>query len=156
LLTNNFVNDGYAEKPLCAVAAVIHIGDLSMSEQKNNGTIYLFVTIGSPTKRGGHVTRVSTKAEYKGMALARVGDIVTYDDGSEAIIIDGAGFAATWEDKPFALVVSRLDNGDTITETLQDDFGITVRSAKPVPGLFDPAYVLPLTKSVTEEGSAHA
>ena len=127
-----------------------------MSEQKNNETTYLFVTIGSRTERGGHVTRVSTKLEYKGMMLARVGDIVTYDDGSEAVILDGAGFAAAWEDKPFALVGSRLSNGDTIKETLQDDFGITVRSDKTVPGLFDPAYVLPLTKSVKEEGSAHA
>jgi uncharacterized Zn-binding protein involved in type VI secretion len=127
-----------------------------MSEQNNNETTYLFVTIGSRTKRGGHVTRVSTKAEYKGMALARVGDIVTYDDGSEATIIDGSGFAATWEGKPFALVGSRLSNGDNITETLQDGFGITVRSDKPVPGLFDPAYVLPLADPVNEEGSAHA
>ena len=127
-----------------------------MSEQNNNETTYLFVTIGSRTKRGGHVTRVSTKAEYKGMALARVGDIVTYDDGSEATIIDGAGFAAAWGDKPFALVGSRLSNGDNITETLQDGFGITVRSDKPVPGLFDPAYVPPLADPVNEEGSAHA
>jgi uncharacterized Zn-binding protein involved in type VI secretion len=127
-----------------------------MSEQKNNETTYLFVTIDSRTKLGGRVTRVSTKAEYKGMALARVGDIVTYDDGSEAVIIDGAGFAAAWEDKPFALVGSRLDNGDKITETLQDGFGITVRSDKPVPGLFDPAYVLPLAKPVNKEGSEHA
>ena len=127
-----------------------------MSEQKNNETTYLFVTIGSRTERGGHVTRVSTKLEYKGMMLARVGDIVTYDDGSEAVILDGAGFAAAWEDKPFALVGSRLSNGDTITETSQGGFGITVRSDQPVPGLFDPAYVLPLTKSVKEEGSAHA
>jgi hypothetical protein len=127
-----------------------------MSEQKNNETTYLFVTIGSRTERGGHVTRVSTKLEYKGMMLARIGDIVTYDNGSEATIIDGAGFAAAWNDRSFALVGSRLSNGDTIKETLQDDFGITVRSDKPVPGLFDPAYVLPLTKSVKEEGSAHA
>jgi uncharacterized Zn-binding protein involved in type VI secretion len=112
-----------------------------MPEQKKE-TTYLFVTIGSRTRDGGRVTRVSTKAEYKGMALARVGDVVTYDDGSEATIIDGAGFAAAWEDKPFALVGSRLSNGDTITETLQDGFGITVREGKPVPGLFDPAYTL--------------
>jgi hypothetical protein len=32
------------------------------------------------------------------MALARVDDIVTYDYGSEATIIDGAGFAAQWSD----------------------------------------------------------
>ena len=94
------------------------------------GSDSFFVTIGSRTRRGGRVTRVSTKAEYKGMALARVGDIVTDDDGSKATIIDGAGFAAVWEDKPFALVGSRLSNCDTITETLPDGFGITVRSDK--------------------------
>jgi len=76
------------------------------------------------------------------MALARVGDIVTYDDGSEATIIDGAGFAAAWEDKPLALVGSRLSNGDTITETLQGGWGITIRSSERITGLFDPAYTL--------------
>src|SRR5471032_595008 len=125
-----------------------------MSEQKNNGTAYLFVTIGSRTKRGGHVTRVSTKAEYKGMALARVGDLVTYDDGSEATIIDGAGFAATWEDKPPALVGSRLSNGDTITETLQDAWGVEVRDGEQSPGLFDAGYTLPW--SAAHGGSTNA
>jgi len=126
-----------------------------MSEKMNKETTYLFVSIGSRTKNGGHVTRVSTKAEYKGMALACVGDIVTYDDGSEATIIDGAGFAAAWEDKPFALVGSRLTNGDTITETLQDGCGITVCEGKPVPGLFDPAYTLPPTAG-TDGAASHA
>jgi hypothetical protein len=101
------------------------------------------------------VTRVSTKAEYKGIALARVGDIVTYDDGSEATIIDGAGFAAAWEDKPLALVGSRLSNGDTITETLQDGFGITGRDGKAVPGLFDPAYTV-APPAATDDGTIHA
>jgi uncharacterized Zn-binding protein involved in type VI secretion len=127
-----------------------------MSELKNNETTYLFVTIGSRTRDGGRVTRVSTKAEYKGMALARVGDIVTYDDGREATIIDGAGFAAAWEDKPFALVGSRLSNGDTITETLQDGFGITVRDGKPVPGLFDSAYTTLPPTATTDGGASHA
>ncbi|SAL67963.1 hypothetical protein AWB69_07909 [Caballeronia udeis] len=125
-----------------------------MSEQKKE-MAYLFVAIGSRTRDGGHVTRVSTKAEYKGTALARVGDIVTHDDGSEATIIDGAGFAAAWGDKPFALVGSRLSNDDTITETLQDGFGITVRDGKPVPGLFDPAYTLPPIVD-TDGGVSHA
>ncbi|WP_179258430.1 PAAR domain-containing protein [Caballeronia sordidicola] len=126
-----------------------------MPEQKNTETTYLFVTIGSRTKDGGHVTRVSTKAEYKVLALARVGDIVTYADGSEACIIDGAGFAAAWEDKPFALVGSRLSNGDTIAETLQDGFGITVREGELIPGLFDPAYTLPPIAD-TNSGTIHA
>jgi uncharacterized Zn-binding protein involved in type VI secretion len=125
-----------------------------MSE-KNIETTYLFVTVGSRTKDGGHITWVSTKAEYEGMALARVGDIVTYADGSEASIIDGAGFAAAWEDKPLALVGSRLSNGDTITETLQDGFGISVRDGELVPGLFDPTYMLPPIVD-TDEGTINA
>ena len=55
-----------------------------MLEQQKNETTYLFATIGSRTERGGRVTKVTSKAEYRGMALARVGDVVTYDDGSEA------------------------------------------------------------------------
>lgn len=126
-----------------------------MLKQQSNETTYLFVTIGSRTKLGGHVTRVTTKAEYEGKALARVGDIVTYADGSEATIIDGAGFAAAWDDKPFALVGSRLSNGDTITETLQDGWGITVREGETIPGLFDPAYTLPPI-ATKDGGSNHA
>jgi uncharacterized Zn-binding protein involved in type VI secretion len=114
-----------------------------MPEQQKNETTYLFVTIGSRTERGGRVTRVSTMAEYQGMALARVGDIVTYDDGGEATIIDGAGYAAAWGDKPLALVGSRLSNGDTIMETSQDGWGITVRDGDQAPGLFDPVLQLP-------------
>jgi uncharacterized Zn-binding protein involved in type VI secretion len=114
-----------------------------MSKQKDNETTYLCVTIGSRTGRGGRVTRVTTQAECQGMALARVGDWVTYNDGSEATIIDGARVAAAWDDKPFALVGSRMSNGDTIAETLQDGCGITVRDGEPVPGLFDPGYTLP-------------
>jgi uncharacterized Zn-binding protein involved in type VI secretion len=114
-----------------------------MLEQQKNETTYLFATIGSRTERGGRVTMVTSKAEYRGMALARVGDVVTYDDGSEATIIDGAGFAAAWGDRPFALVGSHLSNGDMITETLQDGWGIKVRDGERIPGLFDPAYMLP-------------
>lgn len=62
----------------------------------------IFVTIGALTERGGCVNRVTTKAEYQGKALARVSDIVTYDDGIEATIIDGTGFAAVWGDKSLA------------------------------------------------------
>lgn len=126
-----------------------------MSEQRSNETTYLFVTLDSRTKRGGRVNRVTTTADYRGMALARVGDIVTYDDGSEATVIDGARFAATWEDKPLALVGSGLSNGDTITESLQDGWGITVRDGERIPGLFDPAYSLP-PNAATYRGNIHA
>lgn len=55
-----------------------------MMQQAANETLHLFVTIGSRTEHGDRVTHVTTQAAYRGMVLARVGDIVTYDDGSEA------------------------------------------------------------------------
>jgi uncharacterized Zn-binding protein involved in type VI secretion len=126
-----------------------------MPEHQKNETTYLFATIGSLTRRGGRVSRVTTNAEYEGKALARVGDIVTYDDGSEATIVDGAGFAATWDDKPIALVGSHLSNGDTIIETLQDGWGISVRYGEFIAGLFDPAYI-PSDTDARREGGSHA
>lgn len=120
-------------------------------------TTILFATIGSRTARGGRVAHVSTKLEYKGVAMACVGDLVTYDDGSEATIIDGAGCAAAWKDKPFALVGSHLSNGDTIAETLQDGMGISILKDKPIPGLYDSNYVLPqFDTSCDDRDSAHA
>jgi uncharacterized Zn-binding protein involved in type VI secretion len=153
--TTSLREDGYAGEVTISGVSSIHIGDLNMLKPQKNETTYLFVTLGSHTKLGGRVTQVTTKAEYEGKALARVGDIVTYDDGSEATIIDGAGFAAAWDDKPFALVGSRLSNRDTITETLQDGWGITVRDGETIPGLFDPAYALPPI-ATTDGGSNHA
>jgi hypothetical protein len=112
-----------------------------MPEQQEKETTHLFATIGARTERGGWIAEVTTKLGYRGLMLARVGDIVRYEDGTEATINDGAGIAATWEDKPFALVGSRLSNGDRISETLQDGMGIDGRPDKPIPGLFDPSFV---------------
>lgn len=70
-----------------------------MLEQQKNEKTCLFATIGSRAQRNGRVTKVTSKAEYRGMALARVGDIVTYDDGSEAIIIcstDGVAYSVSF------------------------------------------------------------
>ena len=116
---------------------------------------YAFATIGSTTERGGRVTYVTTKAEFQGKALARVGDIVTYGDGTGATIVDGAGFAASWEGKPLALVGSRLSNGDKITESTQTAWGITVRDGETILGLFDPTYTVP-PHDDTHSGSSHA
>jgi uncharacterized Zn-binding protein involved in type VI secretion len=102
---------------------------------------YLFATVGSTTERGGRVTRVSTTATIDGKGLAVVGDIVSYEDGTEAAIIDGAGFAAIWGDKPVALIGSRLSNGDRITTAAQHEFGISVGDDESIPGLFDAAWV---------------
>ncbi|CAJ0814023.1 PAAR domain-containing protein [Ralstonia flaminis] len=114
-----------------------------MQEQQTNAVTHAFATLAAETKRGGRVSKLSTKAEYRGLALARVGDIVTYDDGTEATNIDSAGFAAAWDGKPFAPIGSRLSNGDRITKGLQNGFGILVNEDKPIAGLLDPAYVLP-------------
>lgn len=113
------------------------------NEPEANAPTHLFATIGSRTERGGWVAEVAGKTSYRGLTLACVGDVVQYDDGSQAVIIDGAGCAASSAGKPFALVGSRLSNGDVITQTLQDEAGIRVSDGKPIPGLFDPAYVPP-------------
>ncbi|MFL9962797.1 hypothetical protein PQR02_17205 [Paraburkholderia sediminicola] len=104
---------------------------------------YLFATAGSRTERGGRVTRVSTSATVDDKGLAVVGDIVIYEDGTEATIIDGAAFEAMWGNKLFALVGARLSNRDRIISAPQDSFGITVRKGEDIPGLFDPSYVPP-------------
>jgi hypothetical protein len=72
-----------------------------------------------------------------------VTDVVSYPDGSEAVIIDGAGFAAVFGGRPLVLVGSRLSNGDEIIETLQTGRGIVASRDKPIEGLFDPSYVPP-------------
>jgi uncharacterized Zn-binding protein involved in type VI secretion len=114
-----------------------------MAQQQNNETTYLFVTIGSRTKRGARVTTATSGLTVAGLAIARVGDIVTYANGSEAVIIDGAGEYAASERNSIALVGSHLSNGDCIIETLQDSWGILVHESQTIKGLFDPSYVMP-------------
>ncbi|WP_234745044.1 MULTISPECIES: PAAR domain-containing protein [Burkholderia] len=111
-------------------------------KNEHKAPTHLFVTIGSLTERGGRVSTATSGLELAGLQVARVGDVVTYDDGSEAAIVDGAGSTHS-NGKPFALVGSRLSNGDRITETLRTSWGIHVPQGQRVPGLFDPAYVPP-------------
>ncbi|GAA7758989.1 hypothetical protein HpMS107_15590 [Helicobacter pylori] len=54
------------------------------------GVPHLFATIDALTDRGGRVTKATSGLTIAGLTVARVGDAVTYRDGSE------------------------LDNGDTI------------------------------------------
>jgi len=111
-------------------------------KNEHKAPTHLFATVGSLTERGGRVTTATSGLTLAGLEVARVGDVVTYDDGSEAVIIDGAGNNHS-EGKPFALVGSRLSNGDRITETLRTSLGIHVRERQSVAGLFDPTYVPP-------------
>lgn len=116
-----------------------------MEQQKRTGKFYSFVTVGALTERGGRVTS-GGGGKICGLHIARVTDVVTYADGSEAIIIDGAGFAAVMGDQPFALIGSRLSNGDKIIATPWEDreYGIFVDEGDKVLGLFDPEWTPPL------------
>lgn len=60
------------------------------AKEERKGTLRLFVTIGARTARGGRITSGS-KFKIGGLPVACVGDVVTYSDGSEALIRDGAG-----------------------------------------------------------------
>ncbi|SAL83043.1 hypothetical protein AWB74_06475 [Caballeronia arvi] len=75
------------------------------------------------------------------------------DKRSEATILDGSGFGATCANKPFALIGSRLSNGDRIATTPQSVFGISVKEGEAIPGLFEPGYVPPYA---SESGAKHA
>jgi uncharacterized Zn-binding protein involved in type VI secretion len=114
-----------------------------MKNHATDETTYPYATIGSLTARGGRVTLVTGGATVAGLGLARVDDVVTYPDGSEAVIVDGAGFATVIENQPAALVGSSLSNGDRIVESLQQGHGIVVRAGQTIEGLFDAGYVPP-------------
>jgi len=111
------------------------------SNDRSLETMHLLATIGSLTKDGGRVTKATSGLEIAGLTVALVGDIVTYEDGSEAVIINGAGSAAIYGDKPLALVGSALSNGDRIVQSLQSGRGITEYHDNPIEGLFDSTYV---------------
>ncbi|AOJ88147.1 MULTISPECIES: PAAR domain-containing protein [Burkholderia] len=128
-----------------------------MSEQAINETTYLFTTIGAGTERGGRVTRVSTNATIDNLGLAVVGDIVAYEEGTEAMIVDGAGFAVMWHGRPVMTVTgSHLSNGDRIVTAARDACdNITVRDGEEIPRLFEPAYS-PILADVVRTGGGGA
>ncbi|WP_322061470.1 PAAR domain-containing protein [Paraburkholderia sp. J63] len=113
-------------------------------QQERKGTHYRFATTAALTERGG---RVSTASEFRlcGLGIARVGDVVTYPDGSEAVIVDGAGYAATIDNRAAALVGSHLSNGDRIIETPWGKLakGLFIEEGTDVPGLFDANWTPP-------------
>ena len=85
-----------------------------------------------------------------GLGIARVGDVVTYPNGSEAVIVDGAGYASTLDNRAAALVGSHLSNGDWIIETPWGHLakGLFIENGKDVPGLFDANWTPPPKESV--------
>jgi uncharacterized Zn-binding protein involved in type VI secretion len=117
---------------------------MDMSEQEQKGKTYCYATVGALTERGGRVT-TGSMVSIGGLAVARVGDVVTYAGGSEAVIADGAGAARVIGNRPAALVGSSLSNGDRIIETLWQGLGMTlfVPDGKVIPGLFDADWTPP-------------
>src|SRR6185437_10818913 len=115
------------------------------NQEERKGTIYAIATVGARTERGGHVTRVTSRRSVCGLHIALVGDIVTYRDGSEAAIIDGAGKLGVDHGRCVALVGSHLSNGDRIVFTPWDNgkSGLFVAEGEKPEGLFDPSYAPP-------------
>jgi uncharacterized Zn-binding protein involved in type VI secretion len=121
-----------------------YLRNRKMSKQPESKNFHPFATVGARTEYGGRVTSGSGFV-ICGLPVACVGDIVTYADGSEAVITDGAGAASLLKNRPAALVGSRLSNGDKIIRTPWSDllFGIPVVEGQSIPGLFDANWVAP-------------
>jgi hypothetical protein len=72
-----------------------------------------------------------------------VGDRVRYPDGSESVIVSGAGHASTYANRPIALVGSHIANGDRIVARAQSIGEIVVVEGEPIAGLLEPGYAPP-------------
>lgn len=104
---------------------------------------YPIATIGSRTDRGGEVVLANREQQADDYRIACVGDRVRYPDGSESVIVSGAGHASTFADRPIALVGSHIANGDRIVARAQSIGEIVVMEGESIPGLLEPGYVLP-------------
>jgi uncharacterized Zn-binding protein involved in type VI secretion len=104
---------------------------------------YPIATIGSRTRRGGEVVLASQGEHADDFRIACVGDRVRYPDGSESVIVSGAGHASTYANRPIALVGSHIANGDRIVARAQSIGEIVVVEGEPIPGLLEPGYAPP-------------
>jgi uncharacterized Zn-binding protein involved in type VI secretion len=110
---------------------------------------YPLATIGSRTSRGGEVVIEGQGQYVDPYRIACVGDRVRYPDGSESVIISGAGAASTFADMPVALVGSHIANGDHIVSSLQSIGEIVLYEGDdPIPGLLQPSFATPITAMV--------
>ena len=105
---------------------------------------YPIATIGSRTRRGGEVVLASQGEPADDFRIACVGDRVRYPDGSESVIVSGAGHASTYANRPIALVGSHIANGDCIVARAQSIGEIVVVEGEPIPGLLEPGYAPPV------------
>jgi uncharacterized Zn-binding protein involved in type VI secretion len=104
---------------------------------------YPIATVGSRTSRGGQVVLASNDQYADDYHIACVGDRVRYPDGSESVIVSGAGHASTIGNRPIALVGSHVANGDRIVARAQSMGEIIVLEGEPVAGLLEPGYMPP-------------
>ncbi len=104
---------------------------------------YPIATVGSHTEQGGKVV-VADNVHMDGFRIACVGDRVRYPDGSESIIVSGAGNASTFGNRPVALVGSHVENGDRIALSQQNVGEIVLfEGDAPITGLLQPGYMPP-------------
>ena len=94
-------------------------------------------------KFGGEVVLASQGEPADDFRIACVGDRVRYPDGSESVIVSGAGHASTYANRPIALVGSHIANGDRIVARAQSIGEIVVVEGEPIPGLLEPGYAPP-------------
>lgn len=104
---------------------------------------YPIATIGSRTRRGGEVVLASHGEPADDYRIACFGDRVRYPDGSESVIVSGAGHASTYANRPIALVGSHIANGDRIVARAQSIGEIVVVEGEPIAGLLEPGYAPP-------------
>ena len=103
---------------------------------------YPIATIGSRTVQGGEVVVADNLVHMDGFRIACVGDRVRYPDGSESIIVSGAGNASTFGNRPAALVGSHVENGDRIALSRQNMGEIVLfEGDAPITGLLQPGYM---------------
>ncbi len=80
-------------------------------------TEYYLALNGAKTRNAGLV-RATSEIFVDGVNAALVGDEVIYEDGTTSKIFSGAGVVLMDGERSFALVGSRLENGDEIVEAI--------------------------------------
>ncbi|WP_234788267.1 MULTISPECIES: PAAR domain-containing protein [Cupriavidus] len=112
----------------------------SMMQDRKTKKIYVAAFEGAKTANGGEVVKGSGNQSYDGRPIVRVGDVATYQDGSTAVIMAGAGKACESAGVPVALIGSPLSNGDTIVFSPVTALEFHESADKSILGLLDPAY----------------
>ncbi len=130
--------------PAAAVSMIDQDVAFSVPPSRKVAARYTIATIGSCTMQGGKVVVADNEPHTDVFRIACVGDRVRYPDGSESIIVSGAGNASTFGDRPIALVGSHVENGDRIALSQQNMGEIVLfEGDAPITGLLQPGYMPP-------------